>query len=207
MTTSTGGGRGSDWWVVEVVVVAHGEGGVGGPAPYHADVEGFGGGAVVDNHDGVVDGDPLGLVDGDGVAEGDVVSHVVGREGGPAALLRVLDGEGPVLAPGQDGPSVAVADPPVAGGGEAPVVAEGHDLIPDPHQVTTCCSAAGFDLPGSDARGSGPGGEGVNGDTVGGAHDDGLAQRPERAATVGGLRRSWRPGLPRGPAHARCSRR
>jgi hypothetical protein len=56
--------------VLQVEGVADDQGGVVMAATGHADVEGFGGGGVVSDEHGPIDGDTLGLVDSEGVGEG-----------------------------------------------------------------------------------------------------------------------------------------
>src|SRR5439155_23291194 len=93
------GGVGDD---ADLVVVA---------AAAHADVEVLAGGGAVGEEHSVVDGDAFGLVDGDGVGEGDVVGGVVGGEDDPAPSVEVGDDQGAVVPAGVDVPAVAVADP------------------------------------------------------------------------------------------------
>ena len=147
-STGVGGGR-WPWPVVAASVTTQTR--VVVPAAGHADVEVLGGGGVVGEEHGPVDGDALGFVDGDGVGEGDVLGDVVGGEDDAAVAVEVGDDQGAVVPAGVDLPAVAVADPQAAGGDEAAVVAGGDDLVahgrrPGPPIGTP----VGFDLAGGD---------------------------------------------------------
>lgn len=82
----------------EVVVAASGG----------ADVKRGVGGAVVDDHNGPVDGEGLGGVDGAGVPQLDVLGDVGGVQPGAAVLAG--DGEAGVVVDVVDGPAVPVGD-------------------------------------------------------------------------------------------------
>ena len=88
---------------------------VGVAAAGQADVERFSGAAGGDDEVGFVDGEALGAVDGDGVAEFDVFGDVVGGQSHRyrRRLVGVAPGcgEGAVGVDGGDGERVAVADP------------------------------------------------------------------------------------------------
>jgi hypothetical protein len=73
------GGGPFDLGVVGMEVVGDDESGVRAPASGHRHVQRFSGEGVVGEEHGVVDGDALRLVDGEGVAERDLLGHVVGR--------------------------------------------------------------------------------------------------------------------------------
>jgi hypothetical protein len=162
-----------------------GAGGVGdeakqvvGPIPSHAYVEMLaGGGAVGQEHSGI-DGNAFGLVDCDGIREGDVLGCVGGGEDDPAEAVEVGDGQGAVVVAGLDLPSVTVSYPEPASADEAPVIAGGDDLVATAHHLSADSHPVGFDLPSGNAFGSGPQGERVHGGVVGGHHDDGLPGGP-----------------------------
>ncbi len=86
------------------------------PSSAHADVEVLRCGVAVDDEDGVIDGEPLAFVDGDGVGEGQVFGGVVGGGGDPAPSVEGVEDHGSVGAVSLDPPAVAVADAPAGGG-------------------------------------------------------------------------------------------
>ena len=78
-----------------------------------------------------VDGQALGAVGGDGVAEVDVLGDVVGgqHDAGPESSAGAAHLDGPVAADVDDRPAVAVADPAAAPGAQRAVVAAGDDEV------------------------------------------------------------------------------
>jgi len=98
------------------------------PASGGADVEGFGGGALVDDGEGLVDGDALGFVHGGGVREVHVPGiQICGREGGGGAgvFTDPLNGEAAVGGVVLNLPAVTVADRGTVRSNELAVVSEG----------------------------------------------------------------------------------
>src|SRR5207244_9594338 len=85
-----GGGVGDD---ADPVVV---------PTSAHPDVEVLAGGGAVGEEHSAIDGDALGLVDGEGVGQGDVLGGVAGRQDDPAPSVEVGDDEGAVVPAGVD---------------------------------------------------------------------------------------------------------
>lgn len=114
--------------VGEVVVdapVAHGVKDVGGAAAAEGDVAGFAVEVVGAEGEAAVDRHALGLVDGGGVAVGDVAGvEVVGGQHADATVVEADAHRVSLRVDAIDDGSVAVADV------EAVVVAEAHDLVP-----------------------------------------------------------------------------
>ena len=129
------------------------------PGPADADVELLAGQLRVDQQMGVVDGEALGAVDGAGVVQLDMRRDVVGRQGDPAAVAAVRDGQGAVVVDGQDEPAVAVLHPvPAAVDREAAFVAAGRDPVPDPGGgAVPQRNPVDVDLPGQRSGRPGPG--------------------------------------------------
>lgn len=101
------------------------------PAPAQRDVKLLAGLSTGQDGVGGVDGDALGAMDRDGVAEFHVVGHIPGRQGDvlAAGLVGGLDCAGGVDA--GDGPAVSVLDPVGGAGSQAAVVEARDDQVPD----------------------------------------------------------------------------
>ena len=82
---------------------------------------------AVDEEEGGVDGASLGGVAGLGVAEFEILGHVVARKPDPASTAG--EGDTAVGVDGFDGPVVAVLDHQPSVGAEGPVVAAGDHLV------------------------------------------------------------------------------
>ena len=107
---------------VEVVLVAAAGGG---------DVQAAAGGRRAGDGEADVDGVGLPAVLGGGVAEPDVLAHVVGGQRDRAVAVAAVEGQAAVGVDGGDGPGLAVADRFAGAGDEAAVVAAGHHDVAD----------------------------------------------------------------------------
>lgn|GEM_PF-6654158 len=121
------------------------------PAAGHRHVDAPGVGRAIEQEEGAVDGTALGGVTRLGVAELDMLCHVVVREADGAA--RPMRDEVAAASDGGDGPAVAVADHGAPVGPKRAVVVPGHDLIADPELVGPgdCQCAVGCELAGGEA--------------------------------------------------------
>ena len=101
------------------------------PSARHRDIQVLPGGGGFDEDVGGVGGEDLGTVGGDGVAEVDVLGHVVSGQDDAVAEPDPgwADRHRPIAAHGGDGPGLAVADPAVPVP-QPPVVTAGDDRVP-----------------------------------------------------------------------------
>src|SRR6188472_318200 len=135
-----GGGRLLDVDVQDVVRFYGADGDVdviGGPATADRRVQLLPGHQLVDEAVGGVRGDPLGGVDGGGVAELDRLPHIRAGQGDGLAGAAVDGADPAVRGEAGDGPAVTVADPPGAAGHPA-VVAAGDDQVAGTGLVPVC---------------------------------------------------------------------
>jgi hypothetical protein len=77
--------------VVGIDGFADDEGAIGLPPSGHANVQVLSGGGIVHHEDGLVDGETLAFVDGDGVGEREVVGDVAGRSDDPASSVEGIE--------------------------------------------------------------------------------------------------------------------
>ena len=103
------------------------------PAAAHGDVEVLPGRRRCDDDVGGVDGDALGPMCGDGVAEVDVLADVLRWQHrlSPTSRIEPVDQHRAVAADVDHAPAVTVLDPAAAGGPEGALVASGDDHISD----------------------------------------------------------------------------
>src|SRR5205807_9036891 len=127
---------------------------------------------------GVVEGEALGLMDGHGVGQRDMLGCVVGGKEYVSVSGEMGHGDLTVGEHAGDLPAVAVADPQAVVGDEAAVVAQRHDLIAS----TDGLFRRGGEPAGGNITGSGAGGldaacEPVNGGAVSGGDDQRVTRR------------------------------
>ena len=120
------------------------------PSPAHRHVELLGGHLLVDEHDPPVDRRALRLVDGERVAEGDVLGYVPRRKRDAPASLEALDDECALEVALDDAPALAVADELTGSPPELAVVLQGHDLVADTRPPVRDRCALALDLAAGD---------------------------------------------------------